>query len=77
MDFITLTFVKTTAPIYIFCGSNIPDKNLKSIEIFQNCCENALAYFPPPSQCAILNPPNGKLVNPTSVQRQTNFECQN
>ena len=25
------TFVKTTAPINVFCGSNIPDKNLKSI----------------------------------------------
>ena len=36
------TFVKTTAPIPIFCGSNIPDKNSKSIEIFQKCCENTL-----------------------------------
>jgi hypothetical protein len=25
------TFVKTTTPINIFCGSNIPDKNSKSI----------------------------------------------
>ena len=36
------TFVKTTAPIGIFCGSKIPDKNLKSIEILQKCCENTL-----------------------------------
>ena len=26
------TFLKTTALIYIFCGSNTPDKNLKSID---------------------------------------------
>jgi hypothetical protein len=36
------TFVKTTAPVHIFCGSNIPDKNSKSIEIFQKSCENTL-----------------------------------
>ena len=36
------TFVKTTAPIHIFCGSNIPDKNSKFIEIFQKSCKNTL-----------------------------------
>ena len=35
-------FVKTTAPIPIFWGINISNKNLKSIEIFQQCCENTL-----------------------------------
>ena len=68
---------KTTAPIHIFSSSNILDKNLKSIEIFQNYCGNTLAYFPPPSQCAILNTPNRNSVNPTSVQHKTYFECQN
>ena len=41
------TFVKNTAFIRIYFGlalvSNIPDKNSKSIEIFQKCCENRLA----------------------------------